>query len=204
MGKLTDIELRNWIKAGKPVVKTDGDGLTFTLSAKGPAAWVLRYRIAGRPKELTLGRYPDLSLTKAREEAAAKRVEVRRGVDVAQEKQLQKEAAKLAAVMAKTGTVKALYADFFARQIEGRWKNQKRVAALFELHVLPTIGDKQVTEVRPADIDAILRPLSDRGVFRTAAKTLQLLKRQFDYAMTGQSSMASIMPAPRRRHWFVP
>ena len=35
MGKLTDVELRNCLKAGQPVNKTDGDGLTFTLSAKG-------------------------------------------------------------------------------------------------------------------------------------------------------------------------
>ncbi len=184
MGKLKDVELRNWIKAGKPVVKTDGDGLTFTLSANGTAAWVLRYRVAGRQREVSLGRYPDLSLAKAREEAAVKRVEIRRGVDVAQEKQQQKDAAKLAAVMAKNGTVKALYEDFFARQIKGRWKNDKQVSAIFELHVLPTMGDKQVTEVRPADIDAVLRRLSDRGVFRTAAKTLQLVKRLFDHAMT--------------------
>lgn len=63
MGKLTDVELRNWIKAGKPVAKSDGDGLTFRLSAKGTAAWTLRYRFGGKAKELTLGRYPDLTLS---------------------------------------------------------------------------------------------------------------------------------------------
>lgn len=184
MGRLNDTQLRNWIKAGKPLVRSDGDGLTFTLSAKGTAAWVLRYRIAGKPKELTLGRYPDMSLTRARTEAAAKRVEVRLGVDVAQAKQDHKEAIKLAAVMAKTGTVKFLYSDFFTRQIEGRWKNGKQVEALFKLHILPTLADKPVTDIRPADIDAILKPLVDRRVFRTAAKVLQFLKRLFDHAMT--------------------
>ncbi|MBV2192374.1 MAG: Arm DNA-binding domain-containing protein, partial [Azonexus sp.] len=109
MGKLTDVELRNCIKAGQPVNKTDGDGLTFTLSAKGTAAWTLRFRIGGRRKELTLGRYPDMSIAKARELAAEKRVAVSQGVDVAQEKQTRKESAKLAATLAKVGTVKALY-----------------------------------------------------------------------------------------------
>ena len=70
MGKLTDIELRNWIKAGQPVAKSDGDGLTFTLSAKGTAAWTLRYRFGGKRKELTLGRYPELSLAAARRRQA--------------------------------------------------------------------------------------------------------------------------------------
>ena len=61
MGQLTDIQIRNWLKAGAAVSKSDGDGLTFTLSAKGTAAWVLRYRVPGAKsqKEMTLGRYPD-------------------------------------------------------------------------------------------------------------------------------------------------
>ena len=183
MGKLTDIELRNWIKAGQPVAKSDGDGLTFTISAKGTAAWTLRYRFAGKSKELTLGRYPDLTLTKAREMAAAQRVQIRQGVDVGQQRQNQKEADKLAAKLAKSGTVKALYDEWFSRHIEGQRANPEQVAGCFALHVLPIIGNKQVTDVRPADVDKVLRPLSDRGVFRTAAKALQLTKRLFDYAM---------------------
>ena len=67
MGKLSDVQLRSWVKAGEPLAKSDGDGLTFTLSAKGVASWVLRYRHGGKAKELTLGRYPDLPLVKARQ-----------------------------------------------------------------------------------------------------------------------------------------
>ncbi|MFN4324921.1 MAG: tyrosine-type recombinase/integrase [Azonexus sp.] len=183
MGKLTDVELRNWIKAGQPLAKADGEGLTFTLSAKGTAAWTLRYRYAGKAKELTLGRYPDLSLAKAREIAAEKRVQIRLGSDVAEEKRAQKEAAKAAAARAKLGTVKALYEDFYERQIAERRKHPEQVAGVFALHILPKLGNKQVEDVRPADIDAMLRPLTDRGVFRTAAKALQLTKALFAYAM---------------------
>lgn len=157
----------------------DGDGLTFTLSAKGTAAWVLRYRIDGVRKEITLGRYPDLTLTKARELAAEKRVAVFQGVDVAREKQERKEAAGLSSI----GIVKALYQEFFARQIEGQRKSPQQVSGVFELHILPIIGTQLVSEVKPADIDRILRPLTDRGVYRTAAKALQLTKRLFDFAM---------------------
>ncbi|CAG0944671.1 partial Prophage integrase IntS, partial [Gammaproteobacteria bacterium] len=63
MGKLKDVQLRNCVKAGGPLAMTDGDGLTFTLSASGTAAWVLRYYVAGKRKEMTLGRYPDIPLT---------------------------------------------------------------------------------------------------------------------------------------------
>jgi hypothetical protein len=47
-GHLTDLQLRHWIKASKPLAKADGDGLTFTLLAAGVAGWILRYRHGGR------------------------------------------------------------------------------------------------------------------------------------------------------------
>ncbi len=111
MTKLTDVHIRNWIKAGQPVAKSDGDGLTFTLSAKGTAAWILRYRVPGAKsqKEITLGRYPDMSLTKAREVAAAKRVEVQQGTDVAAEKRKDNQET------ARAWTFKHLAADYLTK-----------------------------------------------------------------------------------------
>ncbi len=64
MGALTDIRIRTWVKAGHPVAKADGGGLTFTLSGKRTASWIVRYRFGGRSRELTIGRYPDISLAK--------------------------------------------------------------------------------------------------------------------------------------------
>jgi hypothetical protein len=57
-GRLTDLQIRHWIKAGEPLAKADGGGLTITLSAGGAAGWVLRYSHGGRRRELTIGRYP--------------------------------------------------------------------------------------------------------------------------------------------------
>ncbi len=87
MGRLTDVLIRNWIRSGQPVAKADGGGLTFTLSEKRTAAWVLRYRFGGRPRELTIGRYPDITLAHARELASKARAKLQQGVDVAREKQ---------------------------------------------------------------------------------------------------------------------
>jgi hypothetical protein len=109
LGKLTNVQIRNWIKAADPVAKADGDGLTFTLSAKGTAAWVLRYRFVGKARELTIGRYPDITLSKARELAAEARVQIQQGRDVAREKQkatIQRAAAK---------TLRKLTADYISK-----------------------------------------------------------------------------------------
>ena len=56
MGRLSAIRVEQWMKAGKPLAgKSDGDGLTFTLSKSGTASWVLRYRFGGKQREVTIG-----------------------------------------------------------------------------------------------------------------------------------------------------
>lgn len=147
MGTLTDIQIRNWIRARAPVAKSDGDGLTFTLSSGGAASWVLRYRLHGKQRELTLGRYPDTTLSDARKLATAKRAAVQQGTDVAREKQKSIQDATHA------WTFKRLAEDYLTRAasnlspltISGR-RQQLRD------YVLGRIGHLPAKEVAPSDI----------------------------------------------------
>jgi hypothetical protein len=78
-GLLSDLQLRHWIKAGTRLAKADGNRLTFTLSTTGVASWILRYRHGRRRRELTIGRYPDISLADTRGIATIKRDEIMQG-----------------------------------------------------------------------------------------------------------------------------
>ncbi|OWY36530.1 tyrosine-type recombinase/integrase [Herbaspirillum aquaticum] len=151
---LNDIKLRNWINKGDAIAKSDGDGLTFTLSAAGTATWILRYRIGqGKRREITLGNYPDLSLSAAREKARSIRVAVDEGRDPAIEKQEEKARAQAA------WSVKDLLADFrekcllpasyAANTIKYRNYDYDQV-------VLPHLGNRQVVRVAPQDIVGML------------------------------------------------
>ncbi len=104
----------------------------------------------------------------------------RKTVDVAAVKQAEKQSAKGGPVDL---IVAHLFQEFYARNIAGQWKDAPAVKSLFDLHILPTLGGVKVADVRPAHIDAVLKPLASRGVFATAAKVLQHQKRLFDYAM---------------------
>ncbi|MFO1430518.1 MAG: tyrosine-type recombinase/integrase [Candidatus Competibacteraceae bacterium] len=182
MGKLTDVQLRTWIKAGKPIAKADGSGLTFTLSSKGTAAWVLRYYFAGKPRELTLGRYPELSLAEARRLAAEKRAEIQRGIDVATEKQR----AKLNQATALT--VRSLANEWFQREIVERVKYPQIIRRTLDRHILPHIGALPVEEVRPAHIDRALQAIVADGAPTVANDALRHIRRMFHFA--------------RKRHWI--
>ena len=161
MGKLTDIQIRNWTKAGKPVSKTDGDGLTFTLSAKGTTAWVLRYRTAGAKsqKEMTLGRYPDISLAEVRKLAASARVQVQQGIDVARQKQSAKKSAE------RAWTVRRLADDYMEKTI-GRLAPSTIKGREQQLrnYVYPSIGHLPARELSPADIVDIVERVSKRSL----------------------------------------
>lgn len=151
---LDDIQIRHWINKGEPVARSDGGGLTFTLSGSGTATWILRYRMGGgRRKELTLGNYPDLSLAKARQMAREQRVAIDKGEDPAAIKKTEKMHSKMA------WTVRALIEDFKAKKLvpdsyaEGtiyyrKWDMEKVI--------LPKLGSLEVRKVTPADIVYVL------------------------------------------------
>lgn len=177
MGKLSDVQLRNWIKAGKPVAVADGEGLTFTLSAKGTAAWALRYRIGGRRRELTLGRYPDMTLTKAREIAAAKRVEVQQGIDVAAEKRRAEYEA------ANAWTFRKLAEDYFVKAADLLAENTiyGRKQQLRD-YVYPKIGSIAAVDVSPAEIIAIVEAASVKSL-HIARLVLIAIKKVFAHGI---------------------
>lgn len=149
MGKLSDVQIRHWIKAGQPVAKAQGEvpGLTFTLSAKGTASWILRYRHGGKLREVTLGRYPDFSITKAKEAALEARVKVQQGVDVGREKQIanmERAAAKSLRNLAEDYMEKA-FPSLAASTIKQRRHHIENV-------ILTKLGNLPAREVMTADI----------------------------------------------------
>ncbi|HUW37137.1 MAG TPA: integrase arm-type DNA-binding domain-containing protein [Rhodocyclaceae bacterium] len=161
MGKLSDVQIRNWVKTGEPVAKSDGDGLTFTLSAKGTAAWVLRYRAPGAKsqKEMTIGRYPDIGLGDARKLATEARVKVQQGVDVGRDKRQTKQAA------ARAWTFQRLSDDYLEKTV-GRLAEATIKGRRQQLrdYVMPMIGGVPAREVGPADIVEITERASKKSL----------------------------------------
>jgi len=148
--RLDDIQIRHWVQKGTPVAKSDGDGLTFTLSSSGTATWVLRYSMpGGKRRELTIGNYPDISLMNARRIARDERASIDRGEDPAGLKRAAKMEFKL------SWTVRALIADFKEKKLttnslaEGTIYHRKWD---LENVIQPQLGSMHVDKVEPAHI----------------------------------------------------
>jgi integrase len=183
MAQLSDVQLRQWVRSGAPIAgKSDGGGLTFTLSKSGTAAWVFRYRIGGKQREVTLGTYPTISVKRARELATETRARVQQGVDVARVKQEEKTA------LTAAGTVKELCDEYFIRTIQGRVKRPQLVRDKLDNDIIRQLGRARIADVKPMDIDRMIRGIVERGSPIMANRVLSLTKSLFDYAI--------------RRHWI--
>lgn len=186
MGKLNDMQIRGWIKAGERFEgRSDGDGLYLRFRETDSApVWRFRYRLAGKQRVMNVGSYSTLSLADARKVSRELRAKVSLGHDVAGEKQAQKasaialiEAGKLAI------TVSQLADDYFERMIVGRWKHPNIVRSRIERDIKPNIGHLAVDAVKPLHIDALLHTIVQRGAPTVANDVLRWVRRMFDFAV---------------------
>jgi len=115
---------------------------------------MLRLTIAGKRREMGLGRWPDVSIAEARQKAADARKEVREGQDPIANRQAERRKSKRLTVE------EAIAQCFTARQAElkndgqaGRWLSPLSV------HVIPKIGKRAIEEVDQHVLKEALEPI---------------------------------------------
>ncbi|KAA1003585.1 tyrosine-type recombinase/integrase [Paraburkholderia panacisoli] len=144
---LDELQLRRWIAAGEPVAKADGDGLTFTLSDTRAATWILRYSRGRRRREITLGSYPELTLSEARKKTRFYRARIDAGEDPATDRKVEKARVRAAMTVSKLcdDFEKKRYSDLSVATVDlYRWL----IATLLK----PAIGSLDVPVVRASDV----------------------------------------------------
>ncbi|MEO8411500.1 MAG: integrase arm-type DNA-binding domain-containing protein, partial [Propionivibrio sp.] len=186
MGKLSDIEIRNWIKKEEHFEqKGDGDGLYLSYrSSFATPIWLFRYRFAGKQRVMGLGSYRDVSLAAARKTAKELRARVSLGHDVSGEKQTRKRQAVAKIESEKNAVTVAKLADeYFERTILGRWKYPNIVRSRIENDIKPSIGKMRAEDVKPMDVDNMLQTIVKRGAPTMANDVLRWTKRIFDFGI---------------------
>lgn len=181
MNRLTDIQIRKWVKDGIPIAgKSDGGGLTFTLSKAGRASWILRYRYGGKGREITIGNYPDISLKDARVEATRLRAEVDKGAHVAAEKRRT----KLAATSARSfRELSALYLEKSGAKIKE--STRKETERYLNKDINPRIGSLAANEITGAEIINVIEQIAKRS-HSVARRAFEILSVIFSFGVSRQ------------------
>ncbi|CNJ19042.1 TPA: tyrosine-type recombinase/integrase [Yersinia enterocolitica] len=186
MAKLTDMQIRAWIKAGERFEgRADGNGLYLRhREADRSPSWRFRYKFSGKSRIMLIGSYSEISLSKARDIVKELSARVSLGYDVAGEKQERKTEA-LAKMEAEKNAMRVseLAAEYFERQILPRWKHPDILRRRIDKDINPHIGSMKVEDVKPRHIDDMLKAIVDRGAPTIATDVLRWTRRIFDYGI---------------------
>lgn len=225
MGKLTAVvvkALRHDPDKGKrPVRFGDGDGLYVQVAPGDSKAWLFRFTLRGKAREMGLGwvalsdkdeKAGGVSLADARKRAAAARALLAEGVDPIEARAGERVAVERKRVEAEAHTFEAAARALMEAKRAG-WRSPKHAAqwlATLEQHAFPTIGAKPVADIGTADVLAVLRPIWDR-VPETASRLRQRIEAVLDDAKVKgwrsdtlanparwKGHLSASLPSPRR------
>jgi integrase len=170
-----------WIETVRVETRTDFTdpdvrGLALRVTPNGSKSWAYTYRRKsdGRKRRVTLGEFPAVSLHQARAKASGHRAAVAEGADPASEKVAQK----------KVETVDQLLDRYLTDYAPAESKWTAEVRRIFKKDVRPAIGGHKITSVTKADILAILNAVKDRGAGVTSNRTLAVVRKAFNWAVS--------------------
>ena len=176
---LTELTVRNARPGPARVEHRDGHtrGLVLRVTPLGVKSWavVYRRRSDGRKRRYTIGNYPAVTLTEARDRAQQVLAAIARGDDPAGETQTRRAALTLERL-----------ADAW---IERHGRPNKSPRALYDdllmlkNDILPLIGPMKADEVSKRDVIAVLDRVVDRGARVRSNRVLAILRAIYRWGL---------------------
>ena len=187
---LTDLEVKR-AKSSNAITKlSDGDGMFLEVHANGNKFWRFRYRqLDGKENVLTFGKYPEVSLSKAREQRKATRQLLSDGIDPARHRDEQRRTA----IATVNNTFEKLAREWHALKSKSWSENYaKNVLHRLELDIFPEVGGFPIDEVTHRQMIDSLRKIEHRGAHEIAKREKAVCAQIFSYAI--QSGIATRNP----------
>lgn len=169
----------------KPYRMLDSNGLYLYVPVTGKKVWQLRYKLDGKEKVLTVGKYPLMSLQEARDKAWLAKKDVSVGVDPVKAKKLS----------VKDNSFGSIYQEWYEHKKQV-WSEvySTELSRMFQDDILPLIGGMDINEIEPMQILEVIRRFEDRGAMERANKARRRCGEVFRYAIV--TGRAKYNPAP--------
>lgn len=201
---LKDLEIRRLSAKPKPYKVADGGGLFLLVQPSGAKLWKMKYRFHGYERKLTFGRYPEVSLSKARQGRDEARQMLADGIDPASAKRQAEAEAKIS----QATTFKEVAAEFIERMvIEGKSEPTIKKARWLLRLLDRDIAHRPISQIAPHELLVFLRKIEARGHRETAIRLRSFASRVFRYGIVtlrGTSNPADVLcgslATPKVRH----
>ena len=152
-------------------------GLALRISYGGSRSWVYFYRWQGRQRRLTLGTWPALELSEARDAWREARKKLSKG----------EEPTAVAAVA--SDLFADVVADWLKRDQAGN-RSYDEVKRILEKEAIPTVGQCRIAEIGRRQILDLTDAIADRGAVTLARRCHAHLHRLFRWSV-GRGLIAS-------------
>lgn len=201
---LKDLEIKRLITRPKPYKVADERGLYLLVQPSGAKLWKMKYRFHGYERKLGFGRYPEVSLRKARERRDEARQMLADGLDPVTVKRQEDAEAKLSAAT----TFKEVAEEYIERMvIEGRSDATIKKARWFLKLLERDIAHCPIGQITPHELLLFLRKVEARGHRETATRLRSFASRVCRYGIVtlrGSSNPADVLrgslATPKVRH----
>lgn len=198
MGNLTVLKIKSLTEPGR---HADGQGLYIQVAPGGSKSWINRIVINGKRREIGLGGFPAVSLSKAREKAQENKRLVASGVDPTAKKERR---------------VVPTFAEAARECHQGnvpRWRNKRHAKAwlaTLEKYAFPVMGNLPVNQIEKSHVLAALTPIWGSKQ-ETARRVRQRIRTTFKWAMAhdfvennpaGEAIDGALPPMPKFKAHF--
>jgi len=176
---LTDIQLKNAKAKEKDYRLTDGGGLYLLITTDSAKYWRMDYRLNDRRNTLAFGKYPEVSLGKARDQRKAARDLIYEGIDPAQARDFKKQQES----DANANTFEKIAREWHQNRLSA-WSasTAKDTINRLEKDIFPQIGKLPIASITHQQMIGALRKIEERGAGEIAHRLKAVCARIFSYA----------------------
>ncbi|MEL6727412.1 MAG: integrase arm-type DNA-binding domain-containing protein [Pseudomonadota bacterium] len=191
---LTDTAIKNLKPKERPYKKADARGLHIYVRPNGSKLWRMSYRFEGKHKLLSFGRYPDVSLSRAREKMRSAKSLLADGIDPS----AKKKADKAEAAAINEHTFEKISAELLEkRRKEGLAESTLKKKQWLLSFAIMDFGKIPVRDVTPAILLKTLRGIEAKGNYETAKRVRTAVGEVLRYAVA--TARLEIDPTPSLR-----
>jgi integrase len=165
-------------KDKKQAKEFDSKGLYLLIKSSGSKLWRFRYIYNSKNKEMALGKYPFISLSKAREWAENGRILLSQGIDPMVERKTVKKASE---VSDKTFSVVAL--NWWGKQLSSWSEDHAKKIKRWITEDARKLCPLAVDEIDAGHITELMLEIEYSGNLKKAPVILSVLNRIFGFAL---------------------
>ncbi len=177
---LTDVKVKNAKPSGKPFKLFDGGGLYLLVTQTGGKLWRIKYSFNGKEKLLSIGIYPTLSLSEARDKRHEAKKKIEAGIDPGEEKK-SIEASRIATA---ENTFEKIARECFSKMADVWTTDTIRTnMGRLERDIFPVIGNRPIDDITVKDVLETLQRVESRGTIDSAHRCKTLCSKIFRFAV---------------------